>query len=160
MRSFQLTIPLTVYDSETELPDNYQLLLQTARQATQQAYAPYSNFQVGAAVLLNDGTIIKANNQENAAYPSGSCAEQSLIFWVGANYPTHQIEAIAVTAYTEGVFKAVSPCGACRQALLEYEHRQKSPIRLFMLQPAGGVVATNSIADMLPVKFDADDLKG
>ncbi|SDM99821.1 cytidine deaminase [Siphonobacter aquaeclarae] len=160
MKTLQLRIQVNAYSTETELSAPEQTLLERAREATYQAYAPYSRFHVGAAVLLDDGTIFTANNQENAAFPSGSCAEQSAIFWIGANHPERKILSIAVVARPgdDRIFKPVSPCGACRQALLEYEHRQKQPIRLLMLQPGGGVLAMNAIADLLPVKFDADDL--
>lgn len=160
MKTLQLSIRVDAYSTESDLPASEQVLLERAREATFRSYAPYSRFHVGAAVLLEDGTIFTANNQENAAFPSGSCAEQSAIFWIGANHPNQKILSIAVVARPgdERLFKPVSPCGACRQALLEYEHRQQQPIRLLMLQPGGGVLAMNSIADLLPVKFDADDL--
>ncbi|WP_310586066.1 cytidine deaminase family protein [Telluribacter humicola] len=177
MNKVQLNICLTSYPTESELPEAEQQLMEAARQATRKSYAPYSNFHVGAAVLLEDGTVFTAGNQENAAFPSGSCAEQSVIYWVGANYPDKQIQSIAVVARPgearpglagPGVaqpsqqeeYKPVSPCGACRQSLLEYEHRQKQPIRLLMMRPDGGVIVSESISNLLPVKFDADDLRG
>ncbi len=162
MKKLQLQVHLTSYSSENELPEEEQLLVQKAKEATYKSYAPYSNFHVGAALLMEDGSIITANNQENAAFPSGSCAERSAIFWAGANYPDLKIKSIAVLARPGkgSVFQPVSPCGNCRQSMLEYEHRQKEPIRLLMLQPGGGIIATESIADLLPVKFDADDLFG
>jgi cytidine deaminase len=160
MQKLNLNVSVDLYANETELPSAEQELLHAARQATYRSYAPYSQFHVGAAVLLEDGTVITANNQENAAFPSGSCAEQSAIYWVGANYPDQPIAAIAVIARpgTGSVFKPVAPCGACRQSLLEYEHRQARPIRLLMLGPEGGVVVSESIANLLPVKFDAGNL--
>lgn len=160
MQKMNLNVSVELYDDEAELPPSERNLLEAARQATYLSYAPYSNFHVGAAVLLEDGTVITANNQENAAFPSGSCAEQSAIYWVGANYPDQIIAAIAVVARpgTGSVFRPVSPCGACRQALLEYEHRQTRPIRLLMLGPGRGVIVSESIANLLPVKFDAGDL--
>jgi cytidine deaminase len=172
VEKIQLAISLTAYASEADLPEAEQNLMDAARQATHKSYAPYSHFHVGAAVLLEDGTVSSAGNQENAAFPSGSCAEQSVIYWVGANYPERQIRAIAVVArpgeallgkYQKGdsaLFRPVSPCGACRQSLLEYEHRQDAPIRLLMMQPGGGVVVSESISNLLPVKFGADDLRG
>jgi cytidine deaminase len=98
MQKLNVTISLESYDSETELSAKEQLLLMEARKATYKSYAPYSQFHVGAAILLEDDTIITANNQENAAFPSGSCAEQSAIFWVGANHPDKKIKSIAVIA--------------------------------------------------------------
>jgi len=160
MKSLRLEIPLELYETEAELPETERTLLTEARQATHTAYAPYSHFHVGAAVLLDDGTVVTASNQENAAFPSGSCAEQSLIFWVGANHPGKRMEALAVVARPgEGeVYRAVSPCGACRQALLEYEKRQGQPLRLLMLgEKPGEVLVSPSVAGLLPVKFDSFD---
>lgn len=166
MNTIQLDICLISYPTEAELPEAEQELMKTARHATRKSYAPYSNFHVGAAVLLEDGTVCSAGNQENAAFPSGSCAEQSVIYWVGANYPEQIIKSIAVVARPGmagadqlEVFTPVSPCGACRQSLLEYEHRQSQPIRLLMMMPDGGVLVSESISNLLPVKFGADDLQ-
>ncbi|MCY7351228.1 MAG: cytidine deaminase [Cytophagaceae bacterium] len=160
MQQIRLEVPLDLYDTENDLPEPEQKLLTEARQATFSSYAPYSGFHVGAAVLLDDDTIVTASNQENAAFPSGSCAEQSLVFWVGANHPGKQMLAIAVVARPgeSNQFCAVSPCGACRQALLEYENRQAQPIRLLMLgTTAGQVLVSPSVAGLLPVKFDSFD---
>ncbi len=156
MKNLTLTISLKAFDAASELPPQEQALLQAARKATYQSYAPYSQFHVGAAVLLDDGSIISANNQENAAFPSGSCAEQSAIFWVGANYPDKIIKAIAVIARPGkgDDFRGVPPCGACRQAMLEYEVRQKAPIRLLMLGTDNQIIMTECIGDLLPLKFD------
>lgn len=160
MRKLELTISLECYDSTEELSESECLLIETAQQATFKSYAPYSNFHVGAAVLLEDGSIHSAGNQENAAFPSGSCAEQSAIYWVGSNFPEKQIHAIAVVARpgNDKNFKPVSPCGACRQSLLEYEVRQQKKIRLIMLGADNQVIVSESIASLLPVKFDASDL--
>ena len=158
MKALRLEVPLELYETEAELPETERTLLTQARQATHTAYAPYSRFHVGAAVRLDDGTIVTASNQENAAFPSGSCAEQSLIFWVGANHPGKKMEALAVVARPgEGeMYRAVSPCGACRQALLEYENRQGQPLRLLMLgEKPGEVLVSPSVAGLLPVKFDS-----
>lgn len=156
MQKFNLTISLEKYDNEDELSTIEQQLLAEARKATYKAYAPYSQFHVGAAILLDDGQIITANNQENAALPSGSCAERSAIFWVGANYPTRTIKSIAVIARpgSGDTFRGVPPCGACRQAMLEYENRQKQPIRLMMVGDDNTVLITDSIADLLPLRFN------
>ncbi|MFN8353357.1 MAG: cytidine deaminase [Spirosomataceae bacterium] len=160
MQRIQHTIPLQVYASDAELPESERQLLAKAKAATYQSYAPYSNFHVGAAVLLQDGSIHAANNQENAAFPSGSCAEQSVIYWVGANYPTQRIVAIAVVARPGkgDAFKGVSPCGACRQSMLEYEVRQRQAIRLIMVGANDQIIVSESITNLLPVKFDGDDL--
>ncbi|MDR6563683.1 MULTISPECIES: cytidine deaminase [unclassified Arcicella] len=155
MQKLNLTITLETYNNDTELSVQENKLLNEARKATYKSYAPYSNFHVGAAILLDDDTIVIANNQENAAFPSGSCAEQSAIFWVGANYPERTIKSIAVIARPGkgDVFRGVSPCGACRQAMLEYEVRQKEPIRFIMLGANNQILVTSSIGDLLPIKF-------
>lgn len=156
MQKLNLTISIEKYDNENELTPIEQKLLSEARRATYKSYAPYSKFHVGAAVLLDDDQIIIANNQENAAFPSGSCAEQSAIFWIGANYPNHKIKSIAVIARpgSGDVFRGVPPCGACRQAMLEYENRQKQPIRLMMLGADNQILITDSIGDLLPLRFN------
>ena len=156
MQKLNLTISLEKYNSENELTSIEQQLLKEARKATYKSYAPYSKFHVGVAVLLDNGQIITANNQENAAFPSGSCAEQSAIFWIGANYPEHKIKAISVIARpgSGDVFRGVSPCGACRQAMLEYENRQNKPIRLLMLDSDDKIIISDSIGDLLPLKFN------
>ncbi len=156
MQKLNLTISLEKYDNETELTPIEQTLLKEARKATYKSYAPYSKFHVGAAVLLDDDQIITANNQENAAFPSGSCAEQSAIFWIGANHPDRKIKAIAVIARpgSGDDFRGVPPCGACRQAMLEYENRQNEPIRLIMLNSDNQILITESIGDLLPLKFN------
>lgn len=155
MQKLNLTITLETYQNDTELTASQRKLLDEARKATYKSYAPYSKFHVGAAILLDDGSIITANNQENAAFPSGSCAEQSAIFWVGANHPERKIKAIAVIARpgSGDEFRGVPPCGACRQAMLEYEVRQAEPIRLIMLGAKNQILITESIGDLLPLKF-------
>jgi cytidine deaminase len=155
MQKLNLTITLETYQNDTELTASQRKLLNEARKATYKSYAPYSKFHVGAAILLDDDSIITANNQENAAFPSGSCAEQSAIFWVGANHPERKIKAIAVIARPGAgdEFRGVPPCGACRQAMLEYEVRQAEPIRLIMLGAKNQILITESIGDLLPLKF-------
>ncbi len=156
MKKLNLTISLESYANDAELSVEERDLLASARKATYKSYAPYSKFHVGAAILLEDGTVVTANNQENAAFPSGSCAEQSAIFWVGANYPEHKIKTIAVIARPSGGdnFRGVSPCGACRQAMLEYENRQQKSIRIIMLTSDNQILISESIGNLLPVKFD------
>lgn len=131
-------------------------MLQTAKEALKSAYAPYSNFFVGAAVLLENGEVIIGNNQENAAYPSGLCAERVAIFHAGAKYPGVAIKTIAISckAQNQVINDPVSPCGACRQAIAEYETRYESPIRLVMSGEGGKVYAANSIEALLPLMFN------
>ncbi|TAH19695.1 MAG: cytidine deaminase [Cytophagales bacterium] len=151
---------VTVHDEESELDKAALSLLQVARQATQTAYAPYSNFYVGAAILLDDGTVVRGNNQENAAYPSGLCAERTAIFAAGANYPSQKVIMVAVTARRkdEDFFIPANPCGACRQVLAEYQHKQASPIRVIMEGGQGKIYVCDSVDMLLPMKFTSLDL--
>jgi cytidine deaminase len=149
-----------VYDNENELEADALNLLLSARQATENAYAPYSNFLVGAAVLLENGLIIKGSNQENAAYPSGLCAERTAIFTAGAHYPTQKILMLAVTAKrrNESVFLAANPCGACRQVLSEYENKQNQTFKVIMEAGNGKVYTCDSVSMLLPLKFSSENL--
>ncbi len=149
------------YGSVDELSDEDKKLVAEARDSVKNAYAPYSHFHVGAAVMLDNGTIVKGNNQENASYPIGLCAERVAIFAAGANYPGIKMKAIAITASSNQflIDKPVAPCGACRQAIAEYEHRYKTPIRLILLGESGKVLVTEGIKNFLPFMFDGDDLK-
>lgn len=159
-KNLKITISIDVYNNASELPIKYQKLLQEAKEATRSAYAPYSNFFVGAAILLNDQTIVRGNNQENAAYPSGICAERTAIYYTGAQYPRHKIEAIAVIARREGdYFLPAAPCGACRQAMLEYEEKQQKPIKLILQAEGEEIYVLDSVADLLPLKFGKESLE-
>jgi cytidine deaminase len=149
-----------VYDNENELDMEMLKLLISARQATENAYAPYSNFCVGAAILLENGVTVKGSNQENAAYPSGLCAERTAIFAAGANYPTQKILMVAVTAKrkNESFFLSANPCGACRQVLSEYENKQNQPIKVIMEAGNGKVYTCDSVNMLLPLKFSGENL--
>ena len=131
-------LPLTIdYDelSYDELTDTERLLVDTAREATERSYAPYSHFRVGAAILLDNGEVVPGSNQENVAYPSGTCAERSACFYAAARYPKSKFKAIAIAARgTDGEFTPVptAPCGACRQALLEYEVLAGEPVPVIL----------------------------
>lgn len=130
-------------------------LVQKAKEATQNAYAPYSNFHVGAATLLEDNSIVIGSNQENAAYPSGLCAERVAIFHIGATYPNKKILKMAIVAKpidTENFIEAY-PCGACRQVLLEYENKQKTSIELLILKPNDEILKVE-VSQLLPFGFD------
>ncbi len=151
---------IKVYDHDYELSKEDQELLQYAKEICHQAHAPYSNFYVGAAILLEDGTIVKGNNQENLAYPSGLCAERTAIYYTGANYPNKVIKTIAVAAYQPLFSKYVpaNPCGACRQAMLEYENKQTEPIRVILEGENNKIYIITSIASLLPLHFKAESL--
>ena len=134
--------------------------MREAAVARSNAYAPYSKFTVGCALLLENGTIIYGNNQENAAYPSGLCAERVAIFAAGANHPGVAILKMAITAspINDSFEKPVPPCGACRQSIAEYELRQSQPIELFFMGARGKVARSNSLGDLLPLVFDRNYL--
>ena len=134
-------------------------LVEAAKKATESSYSPYSHFQVGAALRLQDGEIIMGRNQEKAAYPVGCCAERTALFWCGANRPGATISAIAIAAQTEGRFTPtpIAPCGMCRQALLEVEHRQGSNIRV-MLYGEDGTHCIESVEALMPLTFNADSM--
>jgi cytidine deaminase len=149
------------FESINELNEADKRLIDQARQSVMSAYAPYSRFNVGAAVLLENGNVMLGNNQENASYPIGLCAERVAVFAAAANYPGVKIKAIAITALSKQflIDKPITPCGACRQAIAEYEHRYKNPIRLIMMGEIGKVLVADSIKNFLPYQFNGDDLK-
>ena len=154
MKHINLPIDIEVYTME-ELSQVEQQLLKAAIDATQTAYAKYSHFRVGAALLLNDGRTVIGANQENAAYPSGLCAERSAIFAAQSQFPDQPIRTLAVAARnTEGHLLAnpISPCGACRQVVLEIEDRYRQPVRI-LLYGTNAIYALNSMKDLLPLSF-------
>lgn len=131
--------------------------MENALKARSRAYAPYSKFSVGCAILLEDGSIIQGNNQENAAYPSGLCAERVAIFAAGANHPGKKILKLAIAAspMDDSFKKPVPPCGACRQSIAEYENNQSDPIELLFMGADGPVLRAHSMGDLLPLIFDS-----
>ncbi len=151
-----VTAEIEVYASVEKLPKADQILMAKAKEAVENAYAPYSHFKVGAAVRLSNGKIILGNNQENAAYPSGLCAERVAIFQAGALYPQAAVKAIAICCQSvlKPVLEPVTPCGACRQSIAEYESRSGVPIRLIMTGQKGSVYVANSIHTLLPLLFN------
>ncbi|CAM3292737.1 cytidine deaminase [Zobellia roscoffensis] len=160
MQKQNITFELTIFDSIEELSKEDGKLMSDAIGARKDAYAPYSNFQVGAAVLLENGEVVTGNNQENASYPSGLCAERVAIFYAGAKYPGVGVTAIAITATSINyqLTDPAAPCGNCRQAISEYEVKQKKPIALMMMGEKGKVFKCNSMADILPLGFDSSFL--
>ena len=161
MKKITITSQLEVFEKLSDLPENIQVLIHKAHTACEKAYAPYSHFRVGAALLLETGDIITGNNQENASYPSGLCAERVAVYYAGANHPNTTIHAIAITARSlnKKETKPVPPCGACRQALVEYEVNQKSPMAIYFMGDSGKVYKANSVKDLLPFVFDSSFLK-
>ncbi len=156
MKPLTITSRLEVYDSLDELPEDLQQLMQKAIQARDTAYAPYSQFKVGAALLLENEEVILGSNQENASYPSGLCAERTAVYAAGAKYPDIEIGIIAISAKSmkHQVVSPVPPCGACRQALIEYEVKQEKPIEIYFMGESGKVVKADSVKDLLPLVFD------
>lgn len=147
---------ILIYDSFKALKESDRTLLEKSMEARGNAYAPYSNFQVGAALELENGEIVIGSNQENASYPSGLCAERVAVFYAGAKFPNIAIKTLAISVQSKNseVLEPAAPCGNCRQSLFEYEHRQKSPIRILMMGAQGKVVECPSIAAILPLGFD------
>ena len=147
-------------DSAHDLSPAEHAVWEAARVATAHAYAPYSGFHVGAALLLADGTVFRGTNQENAAFPSGLCAERTALFGLAASQPAHAaIVGMAVAARRAGgEFGPALPCGACRQVMLEYETRQGRPIPLLLPGRGGTILRFSSLAALLPFSFSANDL--
>ncbi|SDG90756.1 cytidine deaminase [Psychroflexus sediminis] len=156
MTEKQISTSLQLFDSVSELPDQIQKLMHKAVEARLTAYAPYSKFKVGAALLLENGEVVAGSNQENASYPSGLCAERTAIYAAGANYPDQKIKALAITATSEkhDVLEPVAPCGACRQAIAEYEQKQNEPISIYFTGTSGKVIGVKSLLEILPLAFN------
>ena len=159
MKEIKWETSIKVYTID-ELPPEEQRLINAAIEATERSYAPYSHFSVGAAVLMENGAIVCGNNQENAAYPSGMCAERTTLFYAHAQYPKHPVKALAIAARSkEGLLPSpIPPCGACRQVMLETEKRSGSPMRI-LLYGTQGIYKIEGTGSILPLSFDADFLK-
>lgn len=143
-----------------ELSEVEQTLIGRAKSISKDAYAPYSKFHVGAALLLNSGEILQSSNQENVSFPVGVCAERLLLGFAGANFPNSPVKKMAIVAQRSGEeeWASVSPCGLCRQTISETEMRFNQPIELLILKPDGHVIKVPGVASILPFKFD--DLNG
>lgn len=138
-----------------ELNEVEKKLIDEAKDACSRAYAIYSNFQVGAAILLNNNEIVAGNNQENVAYPSGLCAERTTLFYANSRYPDQKPLSMAIAAFTNNKFtdQPITPCGACRQVLLEAENRYQSPIKI-LLYGQNNIYIVERSKDLLPLSFD------
>ncbi|MEX2592730.1 MAG: cytidine deaminase [Anditalea sp.] len=143
-----------------ELGNDIQSLVLKAKASAENAHAPYSNFMVGAALLLENGEIFTANNQENVSFPVGICAERVVLSYVQANFPDIIPTKIAIAAKrrNQTEYATVTPCGICRQTISEYEQKFKRPIEVYMLTPKGEVLKAPSMDDLLPFKFS--DING
>lgn len=160
MKERQLSFTLRVFDSQSALTADDSRLMKAATSALQSAYAPYSNFRVGAAVLLANGEVLTGTNQENAAFPVGICAEGTVLSAASALYPEVAVLKMAITVKsgTHVVDHPVAPCGICRQRLLEYENRFNSPIEILLTGETGEVYAIGTVKDILPLNFSKSDL--
>lgn len=156
MKKVEIKTSITIFESIDELPDAIKELMGKAIEAKKNAYAPYSKFKVGAAILLENGPIITGSNQENAAYPSGMCAERVAIWRASSEYPQQKIISMALTASSSSQLTngPVAPCGACRQTVSEYELNQKDKIEVYFMGEVGKIIKTDSILDLLPIAFD------
>lgn len=158
MESLEIITKIRIYNI-SECSEQKIILINKAKEAALSAYAPYSGFHVGAAAQLENGEIVTGNNQENAAYPSGLCAERTALFYANSQYPEIPVDIIAIAAYNKGNFTEdiCSPCGACRQVLLEIENRYKKDI-LIILYGEKFVYEVDSIKDLLPLSFGKESL--
>ncbi|MGQ7945411.1 cytidine deaminase [Flavobacterium sp. WC2509] len=156
MKEITITSKINVFESIQELPQIEQSLMRKAIEVRKNAYAPYSKFRVGVAILLDNGEIVVGSNQENAAYPSGLCAERVAIFYAGAVYPDAVVLKIAITAASDdnATTIPVPPCGACRQSIAEYEIRQNTPIKIYYMGETGEIHQSESLRNLLPFMFD------
>ncbi len=157
MKQHEIQINLWEYHSIEEFSDKEQQVIQLALDAMKKAYARYSHFYVGAAVLLENGEIIAGNNQENAAFPSGLCAERVALFYANAKYPDTAVSLLVVVAGQKDAitFEPATPCGACRQVMLETELRFHKPIKIIMVG-RNKIFVLNSVKGLLPLSFDPD----
>ena len=160
MEKHPIGFDLIVYHDRNELQLSDRELLEASEEALKAAYAPYSEFKVGAALRLEDGTVVIGSNQENASFPSGLCAERVAVFQAGARFPGKTIETIAISVHSSADLpaKPAAPCGNCRQAIYEYEMRQKAPIRYLMQGQNGTIYECPSTQAILPLGFEGSQL--
>ncbi len=160
MKKVERIISYTEYASDKELTPEEARLLREAEEATRGSYSPYSHFAVGAAVLLENGEIIRGSNQENAAYPVGLCAERVALFYASHTYPGVAVKAIAITAKSEihSVKDPVKPCGSCRQVMAETEYRSGKKMKIILKGETGKVITFDGTDNLLPFSFSGEDL--
>jgi cytidine deaminase len=160
LKHTSLHIPVQIFQDFTELNPSDALLLEAARKATGHAYAPYSNFRVGAAVMLIDGQTLSGSNQENASFPAGICAERVVLSAASATFPGTAIISLALTYVNKSSTsnRPISPCGICRQTLAEYEQRFNHPIRMILGGISGEIFIVNRATDLLPFAFSNQEL--
>ena len=160
MKEINITTQLSVFENLDQLPTDVRQLMEQAVEIRKKAYAPYSKFRVGAAILLDNGKIVLGSNQENAAYPSGLCAERVAIFYAGANYPDAKMLKIAISATSDlnSNTTPIPPCGSCRQSIAEYEFKQEQPIEMYFMGEIGAIYKSDSLKNLLPFTFDKNFL--
>lgn len=160
MKEIQIETKLSVFESFDELSNSEKEFMNQAIEIRKKAYAPYSRFQVGAAIVLDNGIVLQGSNQENAAYPSGLCAERVVIFYAGANYPNNKIEKlfISATPSDRDSENPIPPCGSCRQSIAEYEIKQDLPIEIYFMGAKGAIYKSDSLKNLLPFMFDKSNL--
>lgn len=160
MKKIEINTTFTAFNSIDELSKDVHDLMLKAIEVRKNAYAPYSRFRVGAALFLDNGQVVLGSNQENAAYPSGLCAERVAIFHSNAIYPDAKILRIAISATsdTNPTLSPTPPCGACRQSISEYEFKQNTPIEIYFMGESGEVYKSDSLKNLLPLTFDKNFL--
>lgn len=160
MKKLNVNTTFSVYDSIDELDNSTKELMLKAIEIRKQAYAPYSKFRVGAAILLDNGKVVLGSNQESAAYPSGLCAERTAIFQAGTLYPSAKILKIVISATSDinPTKRPTPPCGACRQSISEYEQKQETPIEIYFMGETGEIYKSDSLENLLPLSFHKDFL--
>ena len=155
MKQITITTTISVYSSIEELSEFELQMMQKAIAVRKTAYAPYSKFKVGVSLFLDNGEIVTGSNQENAAYPSGLCAERVAIFHAGSVFPNCKIKQMFISASPENeeLEVPIPPCGACRQSIAEYEMKQEEPIAIFFMGAKGEVFRSDSLRNILPLLF-------
>ena len=154
-----INIEYTAFANTEEMAEKDRILIKRAIEIAKLSYSPYSKFPVGAAVMLDSGEIFAGNNQENIAFPSGTCAERTVLNYVNANFPDKKIKTIAITATNTTTSEPVTPCGFCRQVIVEMEMKQKSPLRIILHKIGGETYVFETSKAILPLAFDDNVLK-
>lgn len=160
MKNIKIESQFKVFEHLKELNMDVQSLFKKAIEAREKAYAPYSKFLVGCAILLENGEIVTGSNQENASYPSGLCAERTAIYYAGAQFPNVKMLKMAIVAGStaQRTEAPIPPCGACRQSVFEYEYKQDAAIEIFFKGEFGKILQSESLANMLPLTFNSSFL--
>jgi cytidine deaminase len=160
MKEIRIETKISVFESFDDLSDSEKGYMNKAIEIRKKAYAPYSKFLVGAAIVLDNGTVLQGSNQENAAYPSGLCAERVVIFYAGANYPNNKIVKMFISAAPSNreATSPIPPCGSCRQSISEYEVKQDLPIEIYYMGSNGPIHKSDSLKNLLPFMFDKANL--